>query len=96
MSDPLVRLARQSIRAHLTGGDPHRTLADRFNDPPQGCFVSLKLRSLLRGCIGTVLPSQPTLEQEVVTNAIAAARTAVTPPINAMTFSTEEEASKSG
>ena len=73
MSDPLVRLARQSIRAHLSGGDPHRTLADRFNDPPQGCFVSLKLRSRLRGCIGTVLPTQPTLEQEVVTNAIAAA-----------------------
>ena len=73
MSDPLVRLARLSIRAHLSGSNPHRTLADRFSNPPQGCFVSLKLRSRLRGCIGTVLPTQPTLEQEVVANAIAAA-----------------------
>ena len=73
MSDPLVRLARLSIRAHLSGSNPHRTLADRFSNPPQGCFVSLKLRSRLRGCIGTVLPTQPTVEQEVVANAIAAA-----------------------
>ena len=73
MSDPLVRLARQTIRVHLSGSNPHRTLADQFSNPPQACFVSLKLRSRLRGCIGTVLPTQPTVEQEVVANAIAAA-----------------------
>ncbi len=36
-------------------------------------FVSLKKGGELRGCIGTVFPSQPSLAQEIVHNAIQAA-----------------------
>jgi AmmeMemoRadiSam system protein A len=43
--------------------------------PPSACFVSLKTVSAerLRGCIGTLRPSRPSVEEEVVANSIAAA-----------------------
>ncbi|HEY0078189.1 MAG TPA: AmmeMemoRadiSam system protein A [Pyrinomonadaceae bacterium] len=38
------------------------------------CFVSIKThRGDLRGCIGTIEPSKPTLVEELITNAISAA-----------------------
>ncbi|MDO5709414.1 MAG: AmmeMemoRadiSam system protein A, partial [Coriobacteriales bacterium] len=37
-----------------------------------GCFVSLKVDGQLRGCIGTILPTQRNLAQEICTNAISA------------------------
>ncbi len=40
--------------------------------PPGACFVSLKSGGRLRGCVGTLSPTQPSLEQEVVSNAVAA------------------------
>ncbi|RJQ31167.1 MAG: AmmeMemoRadiSam system protein A [Actinobacteria bacterium] len=40
---------------------------------PGACFVSLKLNGQLRGCIGTIMPTEITLAQEIITNAINAA-----------------------
>jgi AmmeMemoRadiSam system protein A len=50
-----------------------------------GAFVSLHdSRGQLRGCIGTFLPSQPSLELEVIHNAISAAtRDPRFPPVRA-------------
>jgi AmmeMemoRadiSam system protein A len=50
---------------------------DLWNDDlwnlERACFVSIKtLRGDLRGCIGTILPTQPRLDLEIVSNAVAA------------------------
>lgn len=38
------------------------------------CFVSIKTsQGALRGCIGTLVPSQATLDREIIENAVAAA-----------------------
>ena len=41
--------------------------------PPGACFVSIKgSDGSLRGCIGTILPTTPSLGEEILTNAVAA------------------------
>jgi AmmeMemoRadiSam system protein A len=38
----------------------------------RACFVSIKtLRHSLRGCIGTILPTQPSVDREIIANAAA-------------------------
>lgn len=74
VAEPLLSLAREAIRLLAEGGDPRRRLAGRGSSAPRGCFVSLKKSERLRGCMGTMVPSQPTLEEEIVANAVAAAR----------------------
>src|SRR3712207_5507495 len=71
----IVSLARQAILRYLTSGD---FLQPATEPPfpqrgPAGVFVSLKRQGELRGCIGTCLPTQPSLSQEVVRNAVSAA-----------------------
>lgn len=73
----LPALARQAIETFVR---EHRLI-----DPPAGpgspllteeaaCFVSIKTdQDELRGCIGTIKPTQPTLAEELITNAINAA-----------------------
>ena len=70
---PLVKLARESIAAHLTGKDPSAASAPEFAGEPAGAFVSLKKGGQLRGCIGTIEPVKPDLMQEIADNAVAAA-----------------------
>jgi AmmeMemoRadiSam system protein A len=75
-SHPLVQLARRAIEAYVR---ERRTI-----DPPQeltpemeqraGVFVSLHdSDGQLRGCIGTFMPTQPEIADEVIHNAISAA-----------------------
>jgi len=70
----LVRLARGAVRATVTGRplpkveNPTGVLAER-----RGCFVTLKNRGQLRGCIGCFQPDLP-LGEEVVQMGQAAAR----------------------
>jgi AmmeMemoRadiSam system protein A len=70
---PLVNLARTAIASHLSGKPLPET--DSLEDlmEPAGAFVSLKTGGQLRGCIGTLLPTQPTLAREIMDNAISAA-----------------------
>ncbi|MDY0340905.1 MAG: AmmeMemoRadiSam system protein A [Coriobacteriia bacterium] len=72
-SEP-VALARRVIEAYVR---EHRTVL-----PPtpsgllagrHGAFVSLHRRGDLRGCIGTIAPTTPTLAEEITHNAIQAA-----------------------
>lgn len=72
-SEP-VRLARRTIEAYLrehriiTPPSPKGLFAGRH-----GAFVSLHRQGELRGCIGTIAPTAPTLAEEIVHNAIQAA-----------------------
>ena len=74
---PLVQLARAAIEAFVRN---HRELDPReapapIEGEPAGVFVTLHTASTheLRGCIGTIGPTEPSLMQEVINNAISAA-----------------------
>ncbi len=73
MKDPLLLIAREAIHDRITGRNAYRPVAGGAGSPPLGCFVSLKKRERLRGCMGTMEPTHPTLEEEVAANALAAA-----------------------
>ncbi len=72
--DALLRIARSTIAAKLTGqqaawrpDEPSPTLLEK-----RGCFVTLHLNGALRGCIGTIEPASPLMEG-VAENALNAA-----------------------
>ena len=83
---PLVQLARRAIETYVRTGR-------RLAPPPEleeveqrraGAFVSLHRHGLLRGCIGTIEPTQPTVVREVIQNAISSAtRDPRFPPVRA-------------
>ncbi len=68
-------LARQAVEQYVRSGD----LATPPADPPPllkdpgAAFVTLRLGKALRGCIGTLGPTKPTLAHEIIANAVAAA-----------------------
>jgi AmmeMemoRadiSam system protein A len=75
---PYVVLARLTVERHLAGGrqptggaevDPDASLWNAR----QACFVSIKTTNgNLRGCIGTIVPVQPSLDREIIENAVSA------------------------
>lgn len=73
---PLVRLAKDTIELFVR---EKKILTPRDEDlSPEmngraGVFVSLKVRGMLRGCIGTFQPNEPDVASEIVRNAISAA-----------------------
>lgn len=71
----LVALARRAITEYLTTGRtlPAPALQTEGLPAAAGAFVSLHRQHMLRGCIGTIAPTAPTLADEVVRNAIQAA-----------------------
>lgn len=73
MTHRLLLHAREVITTHLQGGDWREMWNAADGNPSQGCFVSLKANGKLRGCIGTIEPVRPSLEEEVASNALAAA-----------------------
>jgi AmmeMemoRadiSam system protein A len=61
-------LRRESFALSGVGIDPDESLWNLR----RACFVSIKtLSGDLRGCIGTVVPVQPSLDREIVENAVA-------------------------
>lgn len=72
-SEP-VKLARESLSYYLT----HGRLLDKPAQLPAvlqgraGVFVSFKKEKQLRGCIGTFAPTQPTIAEEIIQNAVSA------------------------
>lgn len=70
---PLVNLARAAITSHLSGKPLPPPDSLEIDMEPAGAFVSLKTGGQLRGCIGTLQPSQSTLAQEIIDNAVSAA-----------------------
>jgi AmmeMemoRadiSam system protein A len=73
---PLVKLAKDTVELYIREGKIYEA-ADQ--DLPQelkeraGVFVCLKIRDMLRGCIGTFQPTEPTVAHETMRNAISAA-----------------------
>ncbi len=74
---PLVQFARAAIDAYVRD---HRKISPEeapaaITGEPAGVFVTLHRGSTgdLRGCIGTIGPTEPSLAQEVINNAISAA-----------------------
>jgi len=70
----IVTLARATLGATLRGEPvPPPVLVDPGYPRSAGAFVSLHRDGRLRGCIGTISPTKPTLGQEVAHNALEAA-----------------------
>ena len=71
-----VRIAKASLSYLME----HGKVLPAFNEPvpaelkqPAGVFVSLKKQGQLRGCIGTILPTQSDAATEIIRNAVNAA-----------------------
>ncbi len=72
-SEP-VKLAYDTVNAFIKTGK----IIDAPSDPTlggiksAGCFVSIHEHGELRGCIGTIMPTQPSIALEIIHNAISA------------------------
>ncbi len=74
MAHPFVELARKTIESYVRDGkiiDPPKLL-EKGMEIKAGVFVSLHKRELLRGCIGTFLPTRANVAEEIISNAISA------------------------
>ena len=75
---PYVKLARMTVERLLNGEAPPVSGAVAESDvelwnKERACFVSIKtLTGALRGCIGTIVPTQSGLDREIIANATAA------------------------
>lgn len=71
----LLKLARDAIVSHVRGQDgsppDFRNLSQRLGEPG-ATFVTLTKKGLLRGCIGSLVPTK-SLADDVIDHAIAAA-----------------------
>lgn len=81
----IVRLARSAVHAWVTECRPLDSPVLRGEYPSRaGAFVSLHSQGCLRGCIGTISPTRPSLAEEVAGNAIeACSRDPRFPPVTA-------------
>ena len=72
---PYISLAQESVHHYLNYYEklPCPTPLTRDLQSPAGAFVSIKKLKQLRGCIGTLEPSEPNLAMEIIENALKAA-----------------------
>ncbi|MFW6266116.1 MAG: AmmeMemoRadiSam system protein A [Halanaerobiales bacterium] len=74
--DSIVTIARETVEEYVKKGTI-KEINDNELSPElkkqAGVFVTLKKESNLRGCIGTVQPTQPNIAREIVKNAVNAA-----------------------
>ncbi|ACL68915.1 AmmeMemoRadiSam system protein A [Halothermothrix orenii] len=75
LSSYITGLARKTIEVYIKEGRQIKELTDLPEELKKraGVFVSLKKDGKLRGCIGTFLPTQDNIAQEIIKNAISAA-----------------------
>ncbi|PIQ96039.1 MAG: AmmeMemoRadiSam system protein A [Nitrospinae bacterium CG11_big_fil_rev_8_21_14_0_20_56_8] len=74
-ANPFVTLAQDSIRYYLDHSQPlpcPEELPEELRRKA-AAFVSIKKGRELRGCIGTLTPTRPSLAEEIIHNAISAA-----------------------
>ena len=70
-----LRIAREAAARYLAAGimiEPPPNLPSALQERA-GVFVTIRQDSLLRGCVGTLRPTTPTVAHEIIANAIAAA-----------------------
>ncbi len=65
--------ARRCVEAFVGGRPAPPPPGGALYDGPAACFCSLKKHGELRGCIGTLTPSESSLGREIARNAYAAA-----------------------
>jgi len=73
--NPYVLLAKEAVENYIREKkviSPEGKLPQEFKGRA-GVFVTIMERKELRGCIGTYLPTQDNIAQEIIQNAIAAA-----------------------
>ena len=73
--DPWVRLARQSLTSYILTRrvlPPPSDLPAELLTQKAGAFVSIHENGRLRGCIGTIQPTEDCLAEEIIRNAISA------------------------
>jgi len=71
-----ISLAKSAVENYVKEGkviEPPSDLPKEFYEKRAGTFVTIKKGNDLRGCIGTYLPTRPTIVGEIIRNAIAAA-----------------------
>lgn len=61
------------VRSYVAGGRAPEPPEDAFYERPAACFVTLKKRGELRGCIGTLEPAEGALGREIARNAHSSA-----------------------
>lgn len=70
------QLARKTVNSFINDDyklNPQDYKVIGTSEEQAGVFVSIKLKNQdLRGCIGTIFPTQETIEQEIIENAISA------------------------
>ena len=73
--DPYVRLARETVEMYVrekrTPEVPDWATAEMKKDRA-GVFVSIHKDGMLRGCIGTFLPTRDCVAREIISNAVSA------------------------
>lgn len=73
-TDPYVSLARTTLEHYVKTGEqilPSPDLPAEMLEKRAGVFVSLKIRGMLRGCIGTISAVHENIAQEIINNAIS-------------------------
>lgn len=73
--DPYVKLARQTINEYITNGKKLKVpedIPEEMKKTRAGAFVSIHKNGDLRGCIGTILPTEKNVAAEIISNAISA------------------------
>jgi AmmeMemoRadiSam system protein A len=72
----LVSLAKQAVETFIKEGkvlSPPEDFPKEFLKRKSGTFVTIDKNGQLRGCIGTFLPTEKNIAEEIIRNAIAAA-----------------------
>jgi hypothetical protein len=73
---PLVKLAKETVELYIKTGAIREVREEELTPELKlraGVFVCLKTADVLRGCIGSFQPQEPTIAHETVRNAISAA-----------------------
>ena len=74
--DQYVKLAQNTIETYIRSGEIYEPSKDDLTEEMlilrAGAFVSIHKGEDLRGCIGTIAPTQDTLAEEIILNAISA------------------------
>ena len=74
-SDPYVQLARRSLESYILNRkliDVPEGLPEEMLKQKAGAFVSIHKEGRLRGCIGTILPTEDCVAKEIIQNAVSA------------------------
>lgn len=73
---PLVKIAKESVELFIRSGKVLEVVETpelkEYFLIKKACFVTLKIYGKLRGCIGTIHPTQSNLVKEVIKNSISA------------------------